>query len=55
MNGVQYAKKVQTSRPRLLRSRATCFTPCLVNVPMHKFCARYGATLPGLDIHMNIE
>ena len=26
MNGVQYAKKVQTSTPRLLRSRSTCFT-----------------------------
>ena len=34
MNGVQYAKKAQTSRPRLLSSRSTCFTPCLVNVPM---------------------
>ena len=27
-------KKVHTSTPRLLRSRSTCLTPCLVNVPM---------------------
>ena len=33
INGVQYAKKLQTSTPRLLRSRSTCFTPCLDNVP----------------------
>ena len=34
MYGVQYSKKVQTSTPRLLSSRSTCLTPCLVNVPM---------------------
>ena len=34
MYGVQYSKKVHTSTPRLLNSRSTCLTPCLVNVPM---------------------
>ena len=34
MYGVQYSKNVHTSTPRLLSSRSTCLTPCLVNVPM---------------------